>query len=405
MQIKTNPAYKQLIEIALESHRNNRSPDGVASEDVTRARLYCYAFRTQAIGTFHATRLAVEECSIASPLAIAFRDRAIETLEDLASQAMDAVPSDYRAVISTLHRYHRGITRVDESLGKLAQEVNHAEIERIGQRFRNTVEQITSGNGIYLTQDRGAPEQASFVVPNLGIVIVPLVYGDHHSWNLAYLAGEARDVPTHRHYDGVEIHLGFNPTHGETVLGGYRAPVEEGYAMPIPPSTDHGWVNTSEKTHHVPFIFGSLKHGGWGVFLDVEAQPKPVEELQQVSRESFQFDKMVYLEREIERAENLAGSGRKVLIPFSATNRNDSGGLELALTSVDAAGSTFPTNDYRIVSVVRGAGTISIEGIKQPLQQHDHFGIPAGMQAVLKKTGSTPMVVLDSLIRTGKIRL
>ena len=30
-------------------------------------------------------------------------------------------------------------------------------------------------------QDTQPPPQASFMVPNLGILIVPLVYGDHHS--------------------------------------------------------------------------------------------------------------------------------------------------------------------------------------------------------------------------------
>src|SRR5262249_54968793 len=188
-------------------------------------------------------------------------------------------------------------------------------------RFRAALEPITAGNGIHLTRDREAPEQASFVVPNLGIVIVPLVYGDHHSWNLAYLAGAARDVPTHRHHRGVEIHLGYNPTRGQTVLEDCRADVDEGYAMPIPPETDHGWVNTGAETHHVPFLFGSVAHGGGGVFLDVEPQTRPVSALRQVRRDSPAFAAMVYLEREIARAESAESTRRRTLIPHTVTDR------------------------------------------------------------------------------------
>ena len=112
---------------------------------------------------------------------------------------------------------------------------------------RQIIEDITASNGINLSRDDEAPTQAGFIVPNLGITIVPLVYGDHHSWNLAYLAGDKRNVPVHRHHFGVEIHLGFNPTHGQTVLGTHRANVDEGYAMPVPPETDHGWINTGER--------------------------------------------------------------------------------------------------------------------------------------------------------------
>src|SRR5262249_51830195 len=157
-----------------------------------------------------------------------------------------------------------------------------------------------------------------------------------------------------------------------------------GYAMPIPPETDHGWVNTGGDIHHVPFIFGSLKHGGWGVFLDVEPQPRPVEELPLVDRDSPQFGQMVYLERQIARAEAMASSWRTTLIPAAVTNRQGSGGLELNLTRVNRAGFTFPAADFRIIAVVRGQGVVAIDGVEQTVRAHDHFGVPAGMTAVLR---------------------
>ena len=307
MTLSMHPAYERLVETAVRSHENNRSPAGITAEDVVLARLYCYAFRLHVIGAFHAARVAVASRPEAASV---HRKSALDALNDLANQSMDPVPADFRAVIAVFYRYHRGIERVLECLERDGQESQDAEIGRVRQRFGKTIEEITGGNGIHLTQDTVAPEQASFLVPNLGIVIVPLVYGDYHSWNLAYLAGDVQHVPTHWHHDGVEIHLGYNPTHGVTVLGEGRCPVEEGYAKPIPPKTDHGWINTGDEIHHVPFIFGSLKHGGWGVFFDVEVSEHPVEELPMVDREAGPFRHMVYLEREIARAEAEPATGR-----------------------------------------------------------------------------------------------
>lgn len=239
MTLQTHPEYNALVRKLERSHQQNRSPEGITPEDIARSRLYSYAFRLHTIGVFHATRIALQDHPPQGPTSAAHRTRAIEVLEDLANQTMETVPDDFCAVIVTFFRYHRGVTRVIDAL---EHEIAYAEspaIKPIADRFRQLIEAITTTNGIYLTQDAHAPDQGSFIVPNLGITIVPLVYGDHHSWNLAYLAGEERNVPIHRHRDGVEIYLGYNPTHGESVLGNYRARVDEGYAMPIPPGTDH----------------------------------------------------------------------------------------------------------------------------------------------------------------------
>lgn len=399
MNLRQHNNYRQLIEKARQSHEQNRSPARIGTEDIHLARLYSYAFRLHAIGAFHATKLAIGQQPAAGPVSEAYRVRAVETLGDLGNQSMESVPSDFRVVISTLYRYHQGIHRVLDSLKQDYQHSGDSEIATIGERFRNIMEAITGECGIHLTQDTHAPEQASFVVPNLGIIIVPLVYGEHHSWNLAYLGGEHRDVPTHLHHHGVEIHLGYSPTHGLTVLGNSRAVVNDGYAMPIPPETAHGWVNTSDEAHHVPFIFGSLVHSGWGVFLDVEPQTTPVDDRRLVERDSTAFGQMIYLEQEINRAERLSASWRKTLIPYSVTNRRGSGGLELSLTRVNRSGYSFPVDDFRIVSVPRGEGVVTIEGVERPIGVHDHFGVPAGMKASLQQHGDAPLVVLDALIK------
>jgi hypothetical protein len=405
MNLSMHGNYRRVIEKAQESHQQNRNPTGIDAEDITLARLYSYAFRLHVIGAFHATRVALNEQPPANRLCHVLRQRATETLEDLASQSMELVPSDFQAVITTLYRYHRGILRVLDSLDAESRESRDQRLGEIAERFREIMEEITRECGIHITRDTDAPDQASFVVPGLGISIVPLVYGDHHSWNLACLAGEERNVPTHRHYHGVEIHLGYNPTHGVTVLADCRAQVDEGYAMPIPPETDHGWVNTSDEIHHVPFIFGSLQHAGWGVFLDVEPSTRPVDELRWVKRESPRFNQMVYLEREIDQASRMKSSWRTTLIPHTVTSRGGSGGLELSLARVNPSGFSFPLSDFRAVSIARGQGLVSIEGVERQVQAHDHFGIPSGSAATIRQTGSDALVVLDAMIKGYQTRM
>ena len=392
--------YGRVIAKAERSHGKNRDPSEIGAEDVTIARLYCHAFRLHIIGVFHATRMILHSCPPHDPLTQVFRLRAIEALEDLASQSMEAVPRDFRVVITTLFRYHTGCLRVLGSLESEYQETHEKSVRKVADRFREIVEGITGECGIHLTKDTYVPEQASFIVPGLGITIVPLVYGDHHSWNLAWLDGDVRNVPTHRHHHGAEIHLGYNPTRGLTILGNCSAAVDEGYAMPIPPETDHGWVNTSDEPHHVPFIFGSLPHAGWGVFLDIEPRIRPIEDLQVVERDSAPFSQMIYLEREIAQGAHQGAKIRKTIIPYTATDRDNCGGLELSLTCADVSGYTFQTDTYRAVSIVRGEAIVNINGIERPVSMHDHFGIPSAMTCTIRSTGDGPLVALDSLIKS-----
>jgi hypothetical protein len=397
VELALHPAYEHLLDRARHSHARHRSPADISADDITRARLYCYAFRKHTIGAFDATRRALEPLPPATAAAESWRLRACEALVDAANLAMEAVPSDFRVVVATLHRYHQYMARALDSLSREA--AQDRRVEPVGLRFAEIMSSITGSPGFDLTQDTLAPPQASFVVPGLGIVIVPLVYGDHHSWNLAWLGEEHRHVPIHRHHHGVEIHLGFHPTHGLTVLGKHRAAVDEGYAMPIPPQTDHGWVNTADEVHHVPFIFGSLRHGGWGVFLDVEPQPRPWEELTTlVDRDSPPFKQMIYLERHIRHAEMASATRRQILIPHAVTNRQGSGGLELAISRVAQGSFAYPLDSFRIVSIVRGRGSVEIEGIRRGVQAHDHFGVPEGMRATLQADAGG-LVALDALIR------
>jgi hypothetical protein len=393
-----HPAYVRLTEKARRGHQQGRSPAGIAPEDIDLGRLYSYLYRRHTIGAFHATRLALEQRPAADALSRAHRARACELLEDLANQGMDPVPADFQVVLSTFYRYDGNVRRVIDSLRQDYQASRDPAIAAAAERFTEIVREIATSNGLLPARDTEAPPQASFVVPNLGITIVPLVYGDHHSWNLAHLSADHPDVPRHRHHHGAEIHLGYSPLRGITILGDSGAEVTEGYAMPIPPLTDHGYANVGPGVHHVPFIFGSLHEGGWGVFLDVEARPYRLEEIRRVPLQGRAMNHSVYLERELREAEARPFARRWTLLPAAATDRSGSGGLELSIARVTEYGLSLPAEGYRIVSVVRGTGTVRVNGVEQALGPHDHVGIPAGMKADLKQSGAAPLVVLDVVI-------
>ena len=392
--------YRRLVEKAQQSHEQGRRTDTIEATEVDLARLYAYAFRIHTIGSFYATGEALKSHLAENELTRVHLQRAIEQLEDLANQGMEPVPDDFRAVLSSFYRYHRGVERVVDALSQAQSTSRNHSLSPIAEHFAAAMSGIQSCNGIYLTQDSGAPEQASFVVPNLGITIVPLVYGDHHSWNLAYLTPENLDVPNHRHRFGVEIHLGYKPIEGYMVLGDCKAPVTEGYALPVPSMTRHGWVNTFGETHHVPFIFGSLMHAGWGVFMDVEPRPIPVDDLETVDRSHWKMGPTIFLEREINNFASSMASQRSILIPAAVMDRNGSGGLELAIARANPAGFSYPIDHYRTASVVRGNGILEIGPVACEIRPHDHFGVPAGMTAAMRQVGEEPLVALDALIRT-----
>jgi mannose-6-phosphate isomerase-like protein (cupin superfamily) len=401
-RLKMHANYERLAELACASHARGRAPSGIDARDVSLARLYSHAFRGHVIGAFHAAREALANVQTADQLALVHLARASELLTDLANRSMDSVGNDARALISTFHHYcthvARTVTALDDACGLLRSAV----LDRVRDLFVGHMEGITASNGIYLTRDTGAPEQASFVVPSLGITIVPLVYGDHHSWNLAWLDGERSDVPYHQHHEGVEIHLGYSTMHGYTVLGDAKAELTEGYAMPIPPETRHGYSNIGNLRHNVPFIFGSLTCGGWGVFLDVEPQPIELERLETTSVRSHKLNNTILLEREIEKAAAKFSGVRYPLIPAEATDRGGVGGLELSIARVTSRGLALCPERFCAVSVVRGRGVVAMAGEEREITAHDHFGIPAGVAATIRETGNDRLVVLDTILKPAR---
>lgn len=403
-RLRMHPNYERLADMTCDSHVRGRAPSGIRERDIVLARLYSHAFRGQVIGAFHATRRALEAIQPQDRLAGAHLLRADELLADLANRSMDTVGHDVHALISTFHHYCTHVARTVDALDTACDLERRPALRRIRDLFVGHMEAITSGNSLHLTRDTGAPEQGSFIVPSLGITIVPLVYGDHHSWNLAWLAGERSDVPYHLHREGVEIHLGYSPLHGYTVLGDAKAEVTEGYAMPIPPNLRHGYTNIGSQTHHVPFIFGSLKCGGWGVFLDVEPQPRDLDQLESSPVMSHKLNGTVYLEREIARVLERYTSLRYPIIPAEKTDRDGVGGLELSIARVTSRGFELRPDRFCAVSVVRGCGVLEMAGEQIEIAAHDHFGIPAGLTATLTESGAEPLVLLDAVLKPSDKR-
>ena len=399
MSLPASELYAQLLEKARWSHAHGRDVLHIVQADIDAARLFSYGYRSQAIGTFHATRLALEaECNGATgPYVKTCLAEARILLDQLEAKAGEPVPKDFRALISTLYYYDQGVSLVAQVLEKASVRGTHSKLEIIRQRFVQNLAPITSGSGIYLARDLVLPDQGAFVVPNLGISIIPVIYGDYHSWNAAFLTADQAGVSVHRHHKGAEIHLGFSPVKGHTILGQNFAEVSEGYAMPIPPMTDHGFFNTSGHDHIVPFIFGSLTMGGWGVFFDVEPRPDCGVQRREHHLESSAMNHSVFLERARERAVTQSTFSREVLIPAERAGSREIGGLELAVNRVNRE-VELSSDHYRIVSVQSGKGRLHIGNAQTEVSEHDHFGVPAGLECTLSQLGGDPLVFLDAMM-------
>jgi mannose-6-phosphate isomerase-like protein (cupin superfamily) len=401
-RLRMHANYERLVDLTRASHAQGRTTSEISERDITLARLYSHAFRAHVIGAFSATRAALLSILEVHPSAQLQILTASELLADLANRAMDSVGHDVRALISTFHHYRTHVARTVEALDAASDSARSLELAIVRDRFASQMEAITTGNGIHLTQDTAAPEQASFVVPGLGITIVPLVYGDHHSWNLAWLDGERSEVPYHLHREGAEIHLGYSPVQGYTVLGDARAEINEGYAMPIPPNIRHGYTNIGPGTHHVPFIFGSLTRGGWGIFFDVEPRPKKFGSLRAEPVSGRCFPGTILLEQEIDRAAQSSNNVRYVLIPAAATDRDGVGGLELSISRVTDLGLELQLDRFLAVSVVGGRGIVAMAGEEREIARHDHFGVPSNVTARIHQTGDEPLVLLDAVLKTAR---
>ncbi len=394
-----NEAYRQLIEKAEWSHRNHRSVFHFTEEDIALARLYAYGFRTQTIGAYYACCQNLEILLGKGFTKSESLDQTLALLSELQAQAAIPVPTDFRALLYTLYFYDQKVNQALDALEADCRLTPSEEKQQILDLFRKNMNRITGGNGIFTARDDRLPEQGSFVVPNLGITIVPLVYGDHHSWNTTLLPGPLIGATSHRHHQGVEIHLGWSPMHGRTFLGDCATEIREGYAMPIPKMVDHGLDNLEEKAHWVPFIFGSLTLGGWGVFFDVDPREKDTENLKEVPLESSEMNHSVFIEREIERAAGFSGTRREVLIPASATASGEVGALELSIIKVGQEALTLGGEIYKIFSLVKGEAEIEIGPARANLAEGDHVGVPAFMDARIKPSGDQPLVLLEGIIR------
>jgi hypothetical protein len=399
MSLRVSERYAQLLDKARWSHANGRNALDILQTDIDAARLFSYGYRSQAIGVFHATRVALEaeETDATGPYVKTCLLQARTLLDQLEARAGDGIPRDFRAVTSTFYYYDEWVKQVAQVLEKASFRATNSELETIFQRFIKNVEPVTSGNGIYVAQDQVLPKQGAFIVPNLGISIVPVIYGDHHSWNAAFMKADQVGVSVHRHHKGAEIHLGYSPVKGRTILGQSFAEVSEGYAMPIPPLTDHGFFNASGHDHVLPFVFGSRTMTGWGIFFDVEPRSDSGIQRREHPLQSSAMNYSVFLERSIQNAITQPNFTRDVLVPAERAGSREIGGLQLALQRVHRK-VDLSSDDYRIVAVQSGKGQVRIGDAQTEVGEHDHFGVPVGLECTLTQLGDDPLVFLDAMI-------
>jgi len=393
----SSQSYQSIIEKAEWSHHNRRSVFHIEGDDVQRARLFAYGYRSHTIGAIHGCIEAIDKITGGHAGRYHELDSAKDALEEMQRLGTVPVPDDFRALTFTLYGYHRLVERALDAFDRASETADRAAVDKLAGNFRNNISRIPDGNGIHTARDDIIPPDGSFLVPNLGIHIAPLIYGDHHSWNSTFLPGRCIGSTMHRHREGVEIHLGYSPMFGDTMVGESVTRLNEGYAMPIPVMDDHGFDNLSENPHWVPFIFGSLTLGGWGVFFDVEPRPAKSEDLKSAPLDSAAMNYSRFIERDIEDVAAQNGALRKVIIPASATASGKVGALELAISRPDESGLDLTSDRYRIFSVCKGEIDIEIGPETARLQAHEHAGAPAGMRTHIKASGHAA-VVLDAVI-------
>jgi hypothetical protein len=148
----------------------------------------------------------------------------------------------------------------------------------------------------------------------------------------------------------------------------------------------------------VPFVFGSLRLGGWGVFADVEPRQRVEESFAEAPLESAAMNNSVYVERAIDQAAAWKEPRRATLIPAARTATPITGGLTLGVARVTSAGVDFTSDAYRILSIRRGRGRLRLGPVERDVAAHDHVGLPAGMSAHLAQIGDEPLVLLESTI-------
>src|SRR5690242_10359587 len=220
-KLRISSPYANIIDKTKWSHAHGRSVFHLSQGDVDAARLFSYVFRSQAIGNFHASRLALETQETLVPMHSTkeYLRRASILLDHLEGRAGETVPKDFRCLLYTLFYYNQWIKDIIELIERAAEGRCQDDLQQIKHRFVTNIERVTRSTGIYLASDCTWREQGVFTVPNLGISIAPMIYGDQHSWNIAFMPADKVGVAVHRHRKGAEIHLGFSPLEGNTILG------------------------------------------------------------------------------------------------------------------------------------------------------------------------------------------
>ncbi|HSS98556.1 MAG TPA: hypothetical protein VLK33_16085 [Terriglobales bacterium] len=143
MNFKVSELYSQVLDKARWSHAHGRNVFEITPSDIDAARLFDYAYRSQAIGTLHATSVALEDAALAVDASVA---QARMLLGELEAKAGDAVPRDFRALVSTFYFYDQWVVQVVQLLKAAAANTKSPAAEKILQNFVRNIERVTNCN-------------------------------------------------------------------------------------------------------------------------------------------------------------------------------------------------------------------------------------------------------------------
>jgi mannose-6-phosphate isomerase-like protein (cupin superfamily) len=393
MQIIENRQYAEIVK-ACERFERDRRVESLASL-IPRARLYVYGFRSL-VGPLEVIRASisrVQERFQGEPRW--YLKQVLDQLDQLEILRQLEVPNDFRAITVHFALHHKILRSVKANLQRVCT-VSTFELSGILRNFTRAVQSVTGSNGLYMTNWKEFEDWKVLHIPDIRVEVVKLVYANRHSINLGTASS---NLSAHKHRETSEIHFSLEPSGGDEIVGHYRIPVAEPFAVPIRPGTWHGAEQNETSRHHrILFLTGSPRLLGWGIVNDRATTKSSKLPLKSLGQEQIQKTGGVLLERAIQDIERRTTSKalEKELIGSSS-----SGGLTLSVIGIPDSWSTRSEDTINLV--VRGAGEVAVLMNKTKVREGDVFAIPFGITYKLKNKGRRPLVLLRCLLEDPRI--
>ncbi len=236
---------------------------------LTVARLYHNAFRALDV---YVPAVRIVEDQLAKPLSD--RDRrafetAIKGLNILNDARYHPCYRDHR-IFPLLRQYHEAVNLVSENIESLSNVGE--EVTFLYESFSEAVENVMSGNGLYVVNWKRPPRLGCTFYPVVELEIGRLTAGEQVGIYTVKVKAGGR-VPHHSHGDLEEIHFLPNLIRGDHQLGITAAEATQPDAVYIPKGEVHAFRNKEETDRTFLFICGCEKTGPWDFVQDIDNYP------------------------------------------------------------------------------------------------------------------------------------